>query len=127
MTAWEYVATSWAFYGAHVDGWPKREDYDSKLKAHRQGLAPGRIFLGSVLEDEPMNSEYRYWRDASENDYLNAMGAAGFELVTLHREVDQGGRDAWPVIAVRAYFKRLVTPGQPDAPRNPIGFKPPSS
>jgi len=130
VITWEYRAESWAFLGAYDDKWPGRPGYRVEVqKRRREAATRVRVVVGDRL-DTAHDFEYITWRDEAENDYLNAMGNAGWELVTLHRVVTDSTIDAerfWPTIVVRAYFKREARANAPETPRNPIGFRPPGA
>ncbi|HET7471524.1 MAG TPA: hypothetical protein VFJ71_00225 [Candidatus Limnocylindrales bacterium] len=129
MATWEYRAETWLFFGAHLDPWPGHDVYRAKVLKHQADQPAGKV-RGDILPDDPQNYDYFQWRDQAENEYLNAMGGAGFELVSVHRRVEESPVNPslfWPTISVRAYFKREARPDAPDAPRNPIGFRPATS
>jgi len=128
MNQWEYRAESWVFMGAYSDKWTDRSEYRNEVNRRRREVGSasvGVLVVGDRL-DTRADFAYLMWRDAAENDYLNAMGDAGWELVTLHRIVTESRVDPerfWPTIQVRAYFKREASPNAPETPRNPIGFR----
>ncbi|MGD0247841.1 MAG: hypothetical protein ABSB75_02200 [Candidatus Limnocylindrales bacterium] len=83
-------------------------------------------------EGDRLGADYVEWREKAERDYLNEIGAAGFELVSVGREVvrESSGPGlthfyAFPIIRCHAYFKRTAVPGAPEAPTRRIGFQPP--
>jgi acyl-CoA thioesterase FadM len=84
-------------------------------------------------EGDRLGADYLEWREKAEWDYLNEIGAAGFELVSVSREVVRESSTsgmthfyAFSIIRCHAYFKRPAVPGAPEPPTRQIGFQPPA-
>jgi hypothetical protein len=144
MSQWEYLTRDWRFVGPGVDDWPGRAAYEEGLarqRAAREGS--NQALVSSLLdfssedefegpEGERLAEEYVAWRERAELEYLNEIGAAGFELVSVSREIMRefrAGRHTtflhFPVIRTHAFFKRTVEVDAPEPPHRTIGFAAP--
>lgn len=141
---WEYLTRDWRFVGPDRDQWPGRERYAAGLAKQEEERRASSSLLGSLgslgfgpndrlvgEEGDRLGADYVEWRERAERDYLNEIGAAGFELVSVSREVIRESRMAstyvyaFPIIRCHAYFKRAAAQGAPDAPTRRIGFQAP--
>ena len=138
---WEYLTLDWRFAGPDLDKWPGQERYAAGLAQQEEG----RRNRGSMLvalssyglrsdrfrgeEGDRLGAEYVTWREDTEQEYLNEIGAAGYELVSVSREVTRQSSGAglysyaFPRIRCHAYFKREVVPNAPEPTRRRIGFQ----
>lgn len=126
MSEWEYQAVGWSFWSPRYDDWPGAAPYEERYQAEVKAMGRGLLRFNDRLEEDPdgLFDRYTEWRDDAENQYLDEVGRAGFELVALHREVLRES-GFFPHILVRAYFKRPRSAEAPPMPR-PIGFQAPS-
>jgi hypothetical protein len=139
---WEYLTRDWRFVGPDRDEWPGRERYAAGLAQQEKERGASSHLFGSLgfgpndrlvgEEGDRLGADYVDWRESAERDYLNEIGAAGFELVSVSREVARESRGpgmyfyAFPIIRCHAYFKRTAVPGAPEAPTRRIGFQAPA-
>jgi hypothetical protein len=126
---WEYLTCSWQFVGPDVDDWPGREAYAEGLRKRDEapsviaGAEPiGPPDLLDTDEGQRLELEYRNWRYRVELEYLNEIGAAGFELVSVSRDTERLTEAYHPIIRAHAYFKRPAEDNAPEPPRRRIGF-----
>ena len=126
---WEYLTCRWQFVGPDLDDWPGREAYAEGLR--RRDEAPSVIAgaepagppdLLATEEGLRLEAQYRDWRYQVELEYLNEIGAAGFELVSVSRETERLQDAYHPTIRVHAYFKRPAEVDAPEPPSRRIGF-----
>jgi hypothetical protein len=126
---WEYLTCSWQFVGPDLDDWPGREAYAEGLRKRDEeptviaGAEPiGPPDLLDTDEGQGLELEYRNWRYRVELEYLNEIGAAGFELVSVSRDTERLTEAYHPIIRAHAYFKRPAQEDAPEPPRRRIGF-----
>jgi hypothetical protein len=132
---WEYLTRGWTFAGPGRDDWPGLAGYSAGLERQEDERATSGGFASLALpfnrdrlqgeQGDNLERDYTDWRTQAELDYLNEIGAAGFELVSVSREVRRTDFSYYPVIRAYAYFKRAAQPGAPEPPRRRIGFQAP--
>jgi hypothetical protein len=127
--AWEYLTCSWQFVGPDLDEWPGREAYAEGLRKRDEapsviaGAEPvGPRDLLDTEQGRRLEAKYRDWRYLVELEYLNEIGAAGFELVSVSRETERLADSYHPLIRAHAYFKRPAEDNAPEPPHRRIGF-----
>ena len=109
---WEYATERIVFVGPRGDDWPYQRRWRSLVDDYRQRKAGtlGRVMTRGDMpegeEAEELRERYLQWRDSAEQGWLNDMGAAGFELISVFRDEDWGGRDlfsmrSFPVVIVQ--------------------------
>jgi hypothetical protein len=81
-------------------------------------------------EGDELAEQYFAWQSATELEYMNEIGSAGFEMVSMTREVQREQRHpdyvlhfAFPVVRVHCSFKRPKSPDSPGPPTRQIGFR----
>jgi hypothetical protein len=126
---WEHLVRNWTLVGPERDDWPGRALYVDGMEqqssaADRSGFAAvPDLSASDVLrgdEGAALRRAYAQWCVETEQDHLNEYGDAGFELVSVDRQVHWPKGHHFPVVRTQVYLKREATPGAPEPPKGQI-------